>query len=660
MSAGETMLPEGEAGLPEAGEHRPSGEAAARPDLGGRLRSWRRRWPVIALWLLGAVAGFTAYLMLARTRAVNSDGSSNALQAWDMLHGNLLLHGWSLTDVSFYTTELPQYMLVEFVHGLGQDVVHIAAAMTYTLAVVLAALLAKGKATGREALIRVAIAAGIMLAPQLSSGVNVLISSPDHIGTSVPMMVLWLILDRAYRPDRPRWYLPVLASLLLGWAEVADTLVLYIGVLPLALVCAVRVVRSVLVGKQPLAAQRYDLAFVVGPLIAAALAALTLHLIHAAGGFYSPSPIFQFASLGTIIHRHLRLTAEGLLLLGGADFFGLHRGVSTALIALHLVGVLLAAAGVVLAARHFLHATYRFSPSATPQAQDNTPANGHAPARDGAPANGHAPARDSAPAMDGAQAKDRGQPPGQSQSRGRDQDIVVQVLLVAIVINVVAYALSTHAASLPAAREISPVLPFSAALAGRMLAPRLAAFSLAGSRLAGSRLAGSRLAGSRLAAPRSTAPRPAATRIGRIALPVLALVLLGYVVGLVHEAVQPSVPAQNQRLTTWLAAHHLHGGLSGYWQSNVVTLTSADNVQIRAVSSVRDRLVRGVLESDSTWFNPAHHYANFVVFAPGAPGYTGFHAPQATVATFGPPARTYHVGRDTVLVWNYNLLTRLR
>jgi hypothetical protein len=590
MSAGETMLPEGEAGLPEPGEHQPSGEAAARPDLGGRLRSWRRRWPVIALWLLGAVAGFTAYLMLARTRAVNSDGSSNALQAWDMLHGNLLLHGWSLTDVSFYTTELPQYMLVEFVHGLGQDVVHIAAAMTYTLAVVLAALLAKGKATGREALIRVAIAAGIMLAPQLSSGVNVLISSPDHIGTSVPMMVLWLILDRAYRPDRPRWYLPVLASVLLGWAEVADTLVLYIGVLPLALVCAVRVVRSVLVRKQPLAAQRYDLAFVVGPLIAAALAALTLHVIHAAGGFYSPSPIFQFASLGTIIHRHLRLTAEGLLLLGGADFFGLHRGVSTALIALHLVGVLLAAAGVVLASRHFLRATTRFTP-ATRQDQGN--------------------------------------------GGGRDQDIVVQVLLVAIMINVVAYALSTHAASLPAAREISPVLPFSAALAGRMLAPRLAAFHLA-------------------------TPRPAAARIGRIALPVLALVLLGYVVGLVHEAIQPSVPAQNQRLTSWLAAHHLHGGLSGYWESNVVTLTSGDHIRIRAVSPAGDRLVRGVLESDSAWYNPARNSANFVVISPGYPGYPGFSATKAAVATFGQPARTYHVGHDRVLVWNYNLLTRLR
>ena len=101
------------------------------------------------MWVLGVIAAFAAYLQLARTRAINSDGASNALQAWDMLHGNLLLHGWSLSDVSFYTTELPQYMLVEALRGLNQDVVRVAAAMTYTLVMLLAALLAKGNSTGR-------------------------------------------------------------------------------------------------------------------------------------------------------------------------------------------------------------------------------------------------------------------------------------------------------------------------------------------------------------------------------------------------------------------------------------------------------------------------------------------------------------------------------
>ena len=150
--------------------------------------------------MLGVIAVFAANLQLARTRAVNSDGASQALQAWDMLHGNLLLHGWSLGDVSYYTTELPQYMLVEFVRGLNQDVVHVAAAMTYTLAMLLAALLAKGTPRGVRPLVRVLIAVGIMLAPQLASGVNILLSSPDHIGTSVPVMVVWLILDHARAP----------------------------------------------------------------------------------------------------------------------------------------------------------------------------------------------------------------------------------------------------------------------------------------------------------------------------------------------------------------------------------------------------------------------------------------------------------------------------
>ncbi len=60
-------------------------------------------------WTAAAAVLFACYLRVSWTQPVNSDGAANALQAWDMLHGNLLLHGWSLSDVSFYTTELPQY-----------------------------------------------------------------------------------------------------------------------------------------------------------------------------------------------------------------------------------------------------------------------------------------------------------------------------------------------------------------------------------------------------------------------------------------------------------------------------------------------------------------------------------------------------------------------
>jgi hypothetical protein len=59
-----------------------------------------------------------------------------------VLHGNWLLRGWVLGDASYYTTELPQYVLIEIFRGLSSEIVHICGAITYTLLVVLASLLA--------------------------------------------------------------------------------------------------------------------------------------------------------------------------------------------------------------------------------------------------------------------------------------------------------------------------------------------------------------------------------------------------------------------------------------------------------------------------------------------------------------------------------------
>src|SRR5258708_5558546 len=111
---------------------------------GAAARVLRRRAALVLALAVVIAAGalFTCYLLQSRTVAVGSDGASQALQAWELLHGNPLLHGWWVTDVSFYTTELPQYALLELARGLTADVIHVAGAMTYTLLVLTAALLA--------------------------------------------------------------------------------------------------------------------------------------------------------------------------------------------------------------------------------------------------------------------------------------------------------------------------------------------------------------------------------------------------------------------------------------------------------------------------------------------------------------------------------------
>ena len=206
------------------------------------------------LVVLAAAVLFFCYWRQSQAASVSSDGGGNVLQAWDMLHGNLLLHHWWVSDVSFYTTELPQYMLVEALTGLGPWVVHVAAAMTYTLLVLLAALLAKGNARGGPGRARALLAAGLMLAPQLSA-TSIVLLSPDHIGTAVPVLAIWLLIDRA----PPRWYVPVLVGLAFTLVMVADSIVLLTGIVPLMLVGAGRAFAGLIRRGGPRAARWYEL-----------------------------------------------------------------------------------------------------------------------------------------------------------------------------------------------------------------------------------------------------------------------------------------------------------------------------------------------------------------------------------------------------------------
>src|ERR1700722_19097473 len=235
------------------------GEPAPPPGRPGR------RWAWPAGYAVAAVALFLCYLRISGTQAVTSDGASIALGAWDMMHGN-----WLLTDVSFYTTELPEYILVELLRGLGPADVHVSAAITYTLLVVLAGLLAKGDKTGREGLIRVLIASGIMIAPQVGPGAFLLLLSPDHTGTGVPLLLVFLVLDRAPR----RLWVPPLAGLMLVWAEVGDRLAITIGAAPLILVCLVRAYQGIVQRREPWRDRAFELWLAAAAIVSVGVTAL--------------------------------------------------------------------------------------------------------------------------------------------------------------------------------------------------------------------------------------------------------------------------------------------------------------------------------------------------------------------------------------------------
>ena len=333
---------------------------AGRLELRG---AWRRhRRPLTLAASLGAILLlYVAYLGQSRSLGTDSDGASNVLQAWEMLHGNLLLRGWWLSDVSFYTTELPEYMLVELARGLNPGVINAAGAATYTLLLALAAWLAKGRATGTAGLLRVLIAGGIMLAPGPGFSAATLLSSPDHAGTQVLLLLVWLTIDRLGDRDRgdpsrrpPLGYLPWLVGALLAWVEIADQMAIYVGALPVIVVSAIRIY-------QRRESWRVDAGLLAGAVASVAVAMAGTLLIRLIGGFVVAPVNAGFATVGQMPH-HVWLTFESVLTLFGADFIGLRSGPAAAVAVLHLAGVILVAWACCIAGRRLLAADGRLVP----------------------------------------------------------------------------------------------------------------------------------------------------------------------------------------------------------------------------------------------------------------------------------------------------------
>jgi hypothetical protein len=186
-----------------------------------------------------------------------------------------------------------------------------------------------------------------------------------------------------------------------------------------------------------------------------------------------------------------------------------------------------------------------------------------------------------------------------------------QLLLVATFINIAVYTVST----LPAPQssyDIVAVLPASAILAARSLVP-------------------DRITG-----------RVTAT------VAILAAVIAALLPMSLAAAARPPQVAP-LGLTAWLEAHGLRYGLGGYWDGSVVTLESGGQVAVRTVRVVDGKVRPFPWETNTFWFDPARHYANFVVFGTAD-------LPRSAERYFGKPVSSHRVGIWEVLIYNKNLL----
>jgi hypothetical protein len=144
----------------------------------------------------------------------------------------------------------------------------------------------------------------------------------------------------------------------------------------------------------------------------------------------------------------------------------------------------------------------------------------------------------------------------------------------------------------------------------------------------------------------------------------LFLVIAGYGSAFGYAAAQPSRPGEYSVLADWLVAHGLRYGLGGGPSANVVTVDSGGRVTVEPTEVRMGRVGAFLYQASAAAFDPRRHDASFLVTqlpAVGPARAAETTAPYpAVLATFGPPARTYRFDGYTVLVWNVNLLTRLR
>jgi hypothetical protein len=567
-----------------------AGSSARLAGSGPRgLRAARPR----VLWGIGlgaaAVLLFWCYLGLSRTAAVNSDAAGQVLQGWQMLHGNPLLRGWFLSDVSFYTFEVPLDGLVATVRGLRPDTVHVTAAIVYTLLVLSAALLARGRAHGPEGAVRALVAAGVLLAPGFNPGAHVLLLAPDHTGVGVPVLLTLLLVDRA----RERWWLPVVACMLLTWAQVDDPVATYACAVPLAAVCAVRAAAALLArraSRQPAATRPvpwYDAALAAAAAASYGLTWLVLSAIRGAGGFYV-HPVIGGTGLAawSAIPRQLLWTGQNIAYLFGANYFGQSSPLDAAFGYVHLAGVAVALCGFVIGVRGLF---FRLGPAFGPG------------------------------------------PAGRA-------DRVTQALTGGVAVTLAAGAFGTHMAPIQGAHEIAIVLPLGAVLGGRMIGPWLAG-------------AGATSAG---AAGLGVTGRTARMTVAS----ALVVAGAGYLASLGYYSSRPAAPAETQDLAGWLAAHRLTYGLAGYWDAEVSTLASGGRVMVAPVAD--GGTYEYLWECMASWYDPALSSANFVVTVSYPPSAATYAQPAVVRAWYGRPARTYHFQQYTIMVYNYNLLLRVR
>ncbi len=269
---------------------------AARPAAG--------RWRTVAAWIGGGLALAAFSLRISLSHPVNSDGANNALQAWDMLHGNYALHNWVLGDATYYTLDLPVIAITEIFLGLHTITCYVASVLTYLIVVACAVALAVTDSRGPARAARCGVVVAVMAAPLLANVLTPL-GQPDHTGSSAILLAAVLLIDRFCG----RRFTPPLLCVLLCAGQIGDGTIRFVAVPAIVAVSVYRVLaaRKIRVG---------DSAIAVAAVASVPLTALVRAAMLRMGAYSMIAPKTSFSPAAQLPH-HAALALHQIRMLYG-------------------------------------------------------------------------------------------------------------------------------------------------------------------------------------------------------------------------------------------------------------------------------------------------------------------------------------------------------
>ena len=196
-------------------------EALIRRILDQRLRIFKFIFAVLVFIVLSV----TSYHSVGG----NSDGATVVLEGQSLAHGHLLLHGWILSQDSFWTIDALFYGLSVLIFGIHGWLLHLVPAFIATLVFLLAWRLAttfNGASSKRVALLIVTL--GLVF--PVVAWAQFYLAGPYHLGTTLFCLIAFALVLGTQSPIRYLCAVMVLTAGILG-----DLQTLSLGVLPIAI-----------------------------------------------------------------------------------------------------------------------------------------------------------------------------------------------------------------------------------------------------------------------------------------------------------------------------------------------------------------------------------------------------------------------------------------